>query len=168
MKNLLLLFLLLSAMPSFAQSCDSVNTTNKDKFTDRVSIMTKRNVDCTGNVPGTGLRFVFTKVDNDLYFQAVMAAKSLGCLDETSKFYFIFDDGSKQNAANMNDFNCKGQAWIRFAGGKGFKPLQEAFSTKLIRSVRLDAREEHVEVDVDEADAKLLRESFNCLKQTFR
>lgn len=156
-----LFLIILFSKTAFAQ--DSCYTTNTDKFTGKISLITP---DLLVDKTTTTYAIVRTN-EKSMYntFTFSFNTTSIRSVDENSSITILYKDGTKDNLKNQSSYNLEGHFScylfnMRLGGGK---KILENLTTKKINAIRLSGFKDSYDADLTEDAATTLRDTFKCI-----
>ena len=125
MKKFIALLTILFSTFSFSQEPAKTICYDIDDFTDKKSLNAGSDIYYTdgGDMSSEGMLFIMSiregKKKKDAKISRVSLIVSVygmgGCVDEGSTLNVIFEDGSKTELVNWNDFDCEGTNYFNFS-----------------------------------------------------
>lgn len=162
MRSITFIFLLVHTI-AFSQDCSNI-IIKVDKFTSDTTIQLKTPliIKESGTTENFISQFVYYKNANLKVI--LFSCKSINCVDESSKVYILFKDGTRLIINSMSDFECNGIMTIAVTGSassNSTEPMESLFSKK-IAALRIYGFSSIVDVELTEKESNTFYNQIQC------
>lgn len=150
------------ASPSSSGNCDQWLLTTTDKVTGNRAISGKAGF-LLSDDGKSGMRIITMKLKESVILALRVAESGTGCIDEASRVYFLFRDGSRLILNHRSKFNCDGDATLYFGGVFGGADNLAQLKTKEVETIRVETRKSSVTRDLTPEQSRRLIGELSCL-----
>ena len=168
MKFIFLLTYIFLTSQAVCQDCTRFVVKDVDRFTDKVTYSLKYPIKRLSSKKALLLLLDISKdTDGTLTLLCNIKVPGFGCTDKTSKIYFIFNDNSKYDCQNLNDFSCDALLLLFLSSPKEYLPQEKLLLSKLstigISAIRISGTSDIYELDLTKDESEKFRQSVKCI-----
>lgn len=177
MKTILLLSLMIfcstitNAQDHGNINCDDYINVENDRITgNRVIGSNDINIviDSENRDNAFGIDFWYNSSTEDVIVLNVQIRGGGNCIDRGDKMNILFRDGTRMELSNVGDFNCDPLYTQYFGSIFGMTEKLDEFGSKEIELMRIQTRNESVDVEFSEEESKQVMNVARCVVNAAR